>query len=140
MRVLGVDFGFARIGIATGETEFRITSSKGILKASKSLAKDAATLVSLAKKEGCEQIIVGLPILENAHDDGRMQRICRSLAKNISLLSMPVILVDESFTSVAAESKLYDLGYKQTKVKKLKDCLSAELILERFFEIGSPSA
>jgi RNase H-fold protein (predicted Holliday junction resolvase) len=62
-----------------------------------------------------------------------MARICRTLAGHISEAGVKVNLVDESLTSVLAESNLRSETHRKgSQIRKLKDGEAARLILERF--------
>jgi len=130
MRVLGVDFGSKRIGIALGETEGRVASPRPALVPSGKLKTDALTLTKLAQAESAEAIALGIP----DYDDDKMANICRRLASEIEALGYQVHLVDESFTSVEAESVLLEMGFKASHRKRMRDGEAACRILDRFFE------
>lgn len=130
MRLLGVDFGFARIGIAVAETEFGIVSARPALAASGTLKKDAKALADFAKKEQADQLVLGLPLEDG--EEGKMARICRTLADAIRAHGVPVVFVDETLSSVQAERSLRDDGLKASQRRKLKDGEAARLILERY--------
>lgn len=129
MRVLGVDLGKLRIGIAVGESEFEVATPRPNLKASGTLKKDADAIDSLAKREAVERIIVGLPLNE---EDDRMARICGMLAEHLRALGWDVELVNESFSSVQAEEHLREL--KGSVRARRKDGEAAAIILERYFD------
>lgn len=130
MRILGVDFGSKRIGIALGETEGRVASPRPALVPSGKLKTDALTLAKLAQAESAEAIALGIP----DYDDDKMANICRRLASEIEALGYQVHLVDESFTSVEAESVLLQMGFKASHRKRMRDGEAACRILDRFFE------
>ncbi|MFI5385496.1 MAG: Holliday junction resolvase RuvX [Fimbriimonadales bacterium] len=109
MRLLGVDFGFKRIGLAIAEKEHGIVTPRPNLRATGTLAKDAQRLVEMAKKEEVDLVVIGLPI-EESGEEGRMARICRALAGHIADGGVRVQVVDESFTSLEAEVRLRDGG------------------------------
>lgn len=131
MRVLGVDFGGKRIGLAVGETEHEIASPRPAIEATGTLRLDAVNLAELAKKEAAEQVVVGLPLIEG--EETKMSRICRMLGAEIEKLGFTVAYVDESLTSMTAESNLGKQGWTSGTVKKHLDSESACQILERFF-------
>ena len=131
MRLLGVDFGSKRIGIAVAEAEHGIITPRLPVEPSGTLKKDAVMLAALAKKEEAEAIVLGLP-LEPGGVEGRMAKIARVLANEIETAGCHVELVDETLTSVEADSGLVAGGLKASQRKKLRDGEAARLILERF--------
>jgi len=74
---------------------------------------------------------MGLPI-EESGEEGRMARIFRTLGDHIVGNGVPVYFVDESMTSVQADSLLREDGLKASQRRKLKDGEAAALILERY--------
>ena len=133
MRLLGVDFGMARIGLAVGESEHDLATPRPPLAASGKLKTDAAAIAAIAKKEQAETVVVGLPIEEDG-EEGKMARIARLLAGHIQDLGFKVALVDERMTSVEAESGLRRMDLKASERRKLRDGEAASLILERFMQ------
>lgn len=128
MRVLGVDFGTKRIGIAVGESEFKIVSPRPALTASGTLARDAETISSLVKAESAERVVVGIPYNE---EDRKMERICGLLAEELRKRGLTVDTVDEAMTSVGAEQVMTDL--RGSQVRRRKDGEAACRIVERYF-------
>lgn len=144
MRLLGVDFGFKRIGLAVAETDPGIVSARPSIEASGKLKTDAEQLASIARREEADLLILGLPI-EETGDEGRMARICRTLAGHIAELGIVVELVDERYTSTEADRNLREIStpdgkeLRASQRRKLKDGEAARLILERFMtERGHP--
>ena len=131
MRLLAVDFGFTRIGLAVGETEPQAGSARQPLKAAGSLKKDAEAIAEVAKREEAEAIVLGLP-LESDGQEGRMARICRSLCSQIETLGFAVHLVDESLSSVEAQRGLLEGGVKASRRRRLVDGEAALVILDRY--------
>ncbi len=129
MRFLGVDFGGARIGLAVGESEFGITTARPNIASEKSLAKNAELLSKFAKREDVERIVLGIPL----YSDDRMANVCRQLGEQLKALGWHVELVDESYTSVEAETDLRQYDLKASQRRKLRDGEAARRILERFF-------
>lgn len=129
MRILGVDFGSRRIGIALAESEFGIGSARPSLPASGTLAKDAEAIAAVARREQADAVVVGIP--ENPGDE-RMSRVCHQLAEKIRALGLTVHTVDESLTTTLAEADLSAQGLKASKIRRQKDGESARRILDRF--------
>lgn len=134
MRLLGVDFGRKRIGLAVGVTEAGIASPRMRLEATGTLERDAAAIAAKAKSEEADAVVVGVPLLDNPPDGGRQQRICRMLAESLESRGLKVYTVDEAMTTVEAESLLRDAGLSAAKRGARRDGEAAARILERFME------
>lgn len=131
IRALGVDFGSKRIGLAVGIDEpFVATTPQSPISASGSLKRDADAINILAKRHEVDVVVVGIP--ENLEDD-RMARVCRKLAEEIRSANWTVIEVDETMTSVQAETNLRSSDLTAGGRRKRRDGEAACLILERFF-------
>jgi putative Holliday junction resolvase len=131
MKLLGVDFGFKRIGLAVTDSAVALPSAKPTLDAAGSLRKDAIRIAEIAKRENVEAVVIGLPLEDG--EEGRMARICRQLAENLERdHGLKTFLVDETLTSVAAEEMLLSTGMKASQRKKHRDGEAAARILERY--------
>jgi putative holliday junction resolvase len=130
LRVLGVDLGSKRIGIAVGERGFGVASPRPALTASGTLSRDADAISALARREQVDLVVVGVP--ENDQDP-RMANVCRKLGGLIESGGLKVAFVDESLTSVHAEDRLLEAQLKGSERRRRRDGEAACLILERFF-------
>ena len=131
MRVLGIDFGGKRIGVAVGETEHKVASPRPQIEATGTLRLDAINIFALAKKEEAAKVVIGTPVVGT--EETKMSRICRMLGAEIEKLGGTVDYVDESLTSVLAEEALRTQQWTAATVKKHLDSEAACQILERYF-------
>lgn len=131
---LAVDWGTKRIGLAIGNSATRLPAPLEHLAASGSLKKDAAHICALAASHEAKQIIIGVPVLENAADGGKMQKLCRKLAEEIRGCGWVVFTVDESFSSREAAAELSDQGIRGNRTSGARDSASAMILLERFWQ------
>lgn len=132
MRVLGIDLGLKRIGIAFGESDHGVTSARPPLAASGTLGRDAQTISDLARREHAEALIVGLPLGEEG-EDGKIAKAGLKLAEKLRELGWTVHTVNEAMTSVEAEANLRADDFKASVRRKMRDGEAARLILERYF-------
>ena len=133
MRVLAIDFGFKRIGVALGESEFDIATPRPSIAASGALKKDAAALHTLARAEEADAVVLGLPVEEDGQE-GKMARICRMLAEHLVTEGETVHLVNEVYSSLEAENALAEAKVRITRRKQLRDGEAACVIVQRFFD------
>lgn len=138
MRVLAVDFGFKRIGLAMGETDHGIATARPNMTANGSLRADAEQISQLAKREMAERIVLGLP-LDPDGTEGRMARICGQLAGHLEALGWTVSLIDERLSSKSAEVVLREEGLKASQRRKRVDGEAAVTIFEMFIHEQAPS-
>lgn len=131
MRLLGVDFGSKRIGVAVGESETRVASSRKPIEASGALKRDAEALSELMRREEAELAVIGVPV--NPEGDDRMARVCLQLAEHMRRLGVGVATVDESMTSVEADSAMGGVGFTAAERRRRRDGEAACRILERYW-------
>jgi putative holliday junction resolvase len=131
MRLLGVDFGFKRIGLAVMSTDSKLPALRQPIEAAGSLRRDAERLADIARREAAEAVVIGLP-LETDGQEGRMARVCRSLGVELEKAGLEVFMVDETLTSVAAEEAMIASGLKASERRKRRDGEAAARILERY--------
>lgn len=132
MRVVAVDFGGRRIGLAVGDTGSGVASPRRNLEASGTLAKDAEAIVRFAESEKAGLIVIGLAT--DAEGETRQSRVCRKLGEQVAALGVEVDYVDESYTSAEAEREMLEAGLKGSERRKRSDAEAACRILERYFE------
>ena len=105
-RLLGVDLGERRIGIAIGDTDGGVASPLTTLRRAASPADDAAAINRIAAEHAAEGIVVGLPLHANG-DEGAQAAITRAwLAAVEPEIGLSVTMRDERLTSHLAEQRL----------------------------------
>ncbi len=132
MRVLGVDFGGKRIGLAIGETEGQVATPRPIIPAVEGLAANVETLIRVAKNEAAEAFVVGIPFGLGG-EETPMAKICLRLAQRLKEEGAVVFEVDESLTSVEAAAGLIRAGGTAAQRRSRLDSEAACRIVERFF-------
>jgi len=127
MRILGLDIGQKRIGMAIGEG--KIIASSGIIE-NKNLADSIREIGQICRLQRIEKIVVGLPKHHNSLQADKIRKFALELAKN---LAVQVDFVDETLTSKEAERILAKTGLdpKSKKYKEEVDKLAAKMILEQ---------
>jgi len=129
-RVLGVDFGEARTGLAISDTARLLASGIGNIQGG-GLEKSADAIVSAASEQNAVAIVLGLPVNMNGTEGPRAERV-RRLAELIAERApeLPVALMDERMTTMAASRFLNQTNTRGKKRKGVIDTLSAQIILQ----------
>jgi putative Holliday junction resolvase len=105
-RLLGIDLGERRIGIALADADGGRAMPLTTLKRASSPDRDADALAQLARDHGVEELVVGLP-LEASGADGQQARLTRSWVAAVQpRIALPVTLRDERLTSHVAEERV----------------------------------
>lgn len=131
MKVMGVDYGDARTGIAISDLLCSIVGSTTVIH-SRNTDKTIEQIVRLAKESTVGEIVVGLPRNMDGSEGVRAE-LCRSLAQRLEdETGLPVKLWDERRTTVEAHNILSEHNYHGKKRKNTVDAVAAALILEGY--------
>lgn len=132
MRVLAIDFGTKKLGLALSDPEGRFALPRGILPREGEAGRTFAELARLAAEERVETLVVGLPLgLDGSETETTRQ--ARNFGNKLAArLSLPVHFVDERLSSAEARSRLAETGTRGKKAKARLDAEAAALILESF--------
>ena len=132
-KLLGVDFGDARTGLALAETTGFLASGAGCIRCG-NLRKTAEETARFAREQGVSRIIIGKPLNMNGTEGPRCERV-RAFASIVEEESgLPVELFDERLTTVSAHRFLSDSGVRGKKRKDSVDELSATLLLQDYLD------
>lgn len=132
MKLLSIDYGTKRIGLAIGDTADKAVVPYGVIE-NKGYIFVVAEIRKVCADEGVDKIIVGLP----AHNELKeiieiIERFILHLRKNIDI---EIDTADEKFTSkMALQDERYKDLYKD-KTKGWKDAVAAEEILRGYLKI-----
>ncbi len=132
MRLLALDVGDVRIGVAVCDSLEIAAFPVGVVKRVGSLKRDIAAVGALAVEQEAEGVVVGLPLSldgEVGPQAEKTQGFAKALAK---LVPVPVVLWDESLSSVEAEEILIAQGVSRAKRRLRIDQTAAALILESY--------
>ncbi len=136
MRVLGIDFGERRVGLALSDPTGTLASPLATLTRRAGKRPPLAALEALVREHGVGALVVGLP-LSLSGDDSEWTRAVREVARALGeRTGLPVHLVDERFTSVRAERAVRSLGLPKRKreEKGRVDAAAAVLILQAWLD------
>lgn len=138
-RILGVDYGERRVGLALSDPTATIASPLPTLARRKGKRPPVAPIARLAEEHGVEGIVVGLPLTLEGEDSDwtrEVRQFAEALAQRTGL---PVALEDERMTSVRAERAVRSLGLSKEKreEKERVDAAAATLILQAHLDARS---
>ncbi len=129
-RIMAVDFGDTRTGIAISDPGRLLASGAGCISPG-GIIKTADVIAAEARARCVSAVVVGLPKNMNGSEGPRAMR-CRELAELLrERLDIPVVLVDERLTTVGASRYLDTTETRGKKRKRVIDSLAAELILQK---------
>ena len=130
-RIMGIDYGDARTGVAFSDLLCSIVGSTTVVP-SRNRDKAIADIVRIAKEQEVGQIVVGLPRNMDGSEGPRAQ-LCREFAELLrDATGLEVIMWDERRTTVEAHNILSQHNYHGQKRKNTVDAVAASLILEGY--------
>ncbi|MFC1924134.1 Holliday junction resolvase RuvX [Chloroflexota bacterium] len=133
MRVLGLDIGDKRIGVAMSDptgilanplTQINRTGTEVAIKA----------ILEVVRQYEVERIIAGLPYSIDGSMGPQAQKVESFLKKLSERLDIPIETWDESYTTVAAECKMVEAGVRKDSRKKQIDAAAAAIILQEYLD------
>ena len=129
-RILSVDFGDVRTGLAISGPSRLLASGVGNIKGG-GLEKTVCAVKEIVIAERISAIVLGLPVNMNGTEGPRAARV-RQLADMLaeSMPDVPVALMDERMTTMAASRFLNETNTRGQRRKGVIDTLSAEIILQ----------
>lgn len=130
-RIMGIDYGDARTGVAISDLLCSIVGATAVIP-SRNQEKAIADIVRMAKEQEVGEIVVGLPRNMDGTEGERAQ-LCREFADKIAQATgLPVRMWDERRTTVEAHNILSQHNYHGQKRKNTVDAVAAALILEGY--------
>jgi len=133
MRILALDVGTKTIGVAVSD-ELQISSNGVKTIQRKSRKSDLNELQEIIEEYKPTEIVVGLPYREDGSLSQRGQDIEEFSIKIGNRFKLPIIYVDESFSTVFAEKALIEGDMSRKKRKKIIDKMAAVVILQGYLD------
>lgn len=133
MRIMGVDAGARRIGVAISDESRTLAQAHSVIQHSSRVA-DAAALAALARDNEVTHIIFGNPLLLSGRT-GEQSRSARRLGGEVAKQSgLPVTYWDERLTTTGARRLMRDAGVPAKRQASVVDAAAAELILQSYLD------
>lgn len=132
-RVLGIDLGSRRIGVAVSDG-LGLTAQPRATLARHGGQRDIDAIAAELKSTDADRIVLGLP-LDCQGQEGEAAQRARVFADKLrTALGLPVDLIDESFSTVEAEEVLLAADVSRARRKQVVDKLAAAVILQRWLD------
>lgn len=130
--ILCFDFGEQRIGVAVGEHVLGTANPLTTID-NESNAVRFDVITALVQEWQPKLLIVGLPLsLDGTETD--ITQLCKKFARRLNgRFNLPVMLIDERYSSVEASEKLNQTGIKGRAQKRILDQVAAQTILQSYF-------
>jgi putative Holliday junction resolvase len=136
-RLLGVDFGTVRVGLAISDPDRKFAFPLEVYDR-RGRDAEASYFRALVEREEVGGLVVGLPV----HLDGREgEKAAQARAYGAWLAGVtgrPVTWYDERFTTVQAESALWEAGLTHQRRRQRRDKVAAQMLLQAYLDAGCP--
>lgn len=132
MKILSIDYGNKRIGLALGETDGKTVVPFGMVE-NKNRSFVLEQLLKICAEEDVEKIIVGMPFHQKM--ESMQVKIITEFIKFLkNSVSLSVEIIDETFTSKIAEREIMYKDLYKDRTKGWKDAAAAAEILKTYME------
>ncbi len=129
-KLLAVDYGRVRIGLATGDPMGISLTLIGFVRREND-AQAAQVVAQVAVQHGCEGVLLGLPLHVNGDRGANVAWVAAFRAELAKHCALPVDEVDERYSSIEAEELLRERGEWPPKFGRV-DAASAAILLRRY--------
>ncbi len=131
MKIMAVDYGDARTGLAVCDRTETLSSPVGVIE-EKSMAKVAEQIIHASREFEVKMVVLGLPVNMDGSEGARAQKTRKLGGILENLLDVPLEYWDERNTTKSAEGLLGEAGAYGKKRKALVDAVAATIILDSF--------
>ena len=130
-RILGLDFGRARIGVAISDELQMLAHPLETIPANKEPASRVAESV---REKQVDHVVAGVPRQMNGQIGTAATEVLKFVEKLRAILPCPVVTWDERLTTVAAHRALRDAGKKTRDTRGYVDQVAAQMILQTYLD------
>jgi putative holliday junction resolvase len=132
-RILALDLGEKRIGLALSDESRILARSFAVLKRGSRLA-DFEKISRIVDEQVVNLIVVGLPVLLSGQEGAKAAWVRDYAAELAQRLGIDLVFWDESFSTVAAERSLRARGKRGQKQRQWVDAVAAAMILQSYLD------
>lgn len=133
MRILGIDYGSKRIGLAISDEKGLLALGKGIIE-NISRPKSLQAIKDLVESERITRIVVGLPRKFNDTIGRRAKEVLSFVAQIKQGINIPVETWDERLTTAEAEEMLRGVKLSRPRKRRHLNTVAAQLILQGYLD------
>lgn len=131
-RIIGLDHGSRRIGLAVGDTETRMAFARPALR-TRSMEDAVDAIRTLAEEERVEIVVIGLPYNMDG-SEGRQAAEARAFGERLNAIGLRVAFEDERLSSWEAALRLSEGGSRPARAGGELDSAAARVILQQYLD------
>jgi putative Holliday junction resolvase len=136
VRVVGLDLGSRRIGVAVSDPTGTIASPHDVLERSGDRDSDHAGIARLVAELGAARVVVGLPLSLSGAAGRAAREVTEEAEALAKVVGVPVETFDERLTTVTAERTLSEQGLRAKQRRAVVDKVAAAVILQAWLDRG----
>jgi len=136
VRVVGVDLGARRIGVAVSDATGTLASPHAVLERSGDPAADHRRLAEVVAEVGGERVVVGLPLSLGGGAGPAARAAADEAVALAEVVGVPVETFDERLTTVSAERALRAAGTRARDQRRVIDKAAAAVMLQAWLDGG----
>lgn len=137
MRILGLDLGDKRIGVALSDPMGWTAQGLEVIHSTGGAKSDIKKIKEIAQKYEVEKVVVGLPLNMDGSPGPRAEKARAFAGRLAGVLGLPVETWDERLTTAEAERLLIEADMKRSKRRQVIDKMAAVLILQNYLDAAS---
>ncbi len=134
MRVIGLDLGSKRIGVAVSDRSGTIATPLTVLERRRDHATDHRAVAALVAEEEAERLVVGLPLSLDGSSGPAARRALAEAAELATVVPVPVETFDERLTTVSADRALVEAGLRAPARRTVVDKVAAAVMLQAWLD------
>jgi putative Holliday junction resolvase len=137
VRVLGLDIGEKRIGVAVSDRDAHVATPLVVLDARRTLA-DAVELRRILEDYEIGTIVAGLPLSLDGTVGPQAGRVARDVERLSVLIGRDIETIDERLTSAEAKRRMRETGASERVARGSIDMVAAAILLQTYLDRPSP--
>lgn len=134
MRIMGIDFGDSRIGIAMSDPLGWTAQGMETINWKGSFSKPVERIGQIVREYKVEKVVIGFPRNMNGTVGPRGERTLEFIEALAGEINIDIIKWDERLTTVAANRLMHETGVKTSKKKGIVDQIAAVYILQGYLD------
>ena len=134
MRVVGIDLGTRRIGVAVSDATGTLASPHAVIRRSADPAADLRRLAEVVAELGAERVVVGLPLSLSGRAGPAARAAVEESEALAAVVHVPVDTYDERLTTVSAERALRSGGTRAKAQRGVIDMAAAAVMLQSWLD------
>ena len=134
MRVLGIDLGRKRIGVAVSDRSGTIASPLTVMARGRSQREDHTAIAALVREEEATMVVVGLPLNMDGTEGASARSARLEVERMATVVGVPVVLHDERRTTVQADRVLMERHVGARERRSEVDKVAAAFILQSWLD------